>query len=159
MKPGHPISKTERVLLLSFSFMVFAIFAAAIFAEEVQIYRASLANEFAQLSGRFMTPTVPMFHLITFLIFLALFRTKEFIISISLTVVYLVLLLFSIWERLDGGGALGGENFYTNRWLELSMKTNHYDYLAAFAIIVLFVWQATILWRKYLSARGATELT
>ncbi len=73
--------------------------------------------------------------------------------------VYLVVLLISVWVRLDGKGLFGGSfDGFTDPWLELWMKTSHIDYFAAVVIVILLTWQASILWRIYRTHGGKTGL-
>lgn len=169
MKQEYSISRIERSLIISFGFLVFALFATGIFAEAVQSYNESVVrhqNELAEragariisFSGGGAMPTIPLFHLITFPIFLMLFNARKFIVSISLTTVYLVWLLISVWVRLDGEGLFGSIESFTDPWLELWMKTSHLDYLAAVVVVVLLPWQASILWRIYRTRGGTAGL-
>lgn len=151
------ISTKELTLILIFSFLAFAFFAAAIGADVVASHESAAekaVREFSSISvGCRLCDRdfVAGFNLITFFIFLALIRPKRFIVSTALTFIYGALLVVSIYLRLDGTGALGGVDFYTDPWVEFINKTDVYDYVASFVIVVLLGWQSSIVWRIYRS--------
>ena len=169
MNTKDSISKLERVLLLAFTSLAFAFFALGIFAEAAQSYNDSVVrhqNELARQAGvkniisfasHGFDHSIPLFNLITFFIFLALIRPGRYIISMALTVLYLVFLVVSVAIRLDGRGALGSENFFTDPWVEFWLKTGFHDHFAAVVIVILLVWQGSILWRVYLAGSRNME--
>ena len=158
-------SKFERVLILAFTFVAFALFATTIAAEAIQSYNDSVVihhNKIARQAGvkniiEFSADgfnyRAPLFNLITFPILLALIKPKRYVISTGLTVLYLVFLIISVTDRLDGRDAFGSDGFFTDPWLELWMKTSINDYFTAFVIAVLLIWQGSILCRVYRNSR------
>ena len=74
-------------------------------------------------------------------------------LSFALTLLYLGLLIVTIASRLDGRGLFGSENFFTDPWIELSVKTSPDDHIAAIVIAVLLIWQGSILFRTILYNR------
>ncbi len=163
-------SQIERVLILAFAFVAFALFALNIAGEAIESYNDSVVrhhNKIARQAGvkniiEFSADgfnyQAPLFNLITFPILLALIKPRRYIISTGLTVLYLVFLIISVTDRLDGRGALGSDGFFTDPWHELWMKTSINDYFAAFVIAVLLMWQGSILWRVYRNSRGNLAL-
>ena len=159
MRAETGISKKERITLLVFAFLAFSFFAFFIWDRAIDSYNNSVVQEQnerrAQAGGRpaisfsvdDFRPLPGGFNLLTLFIFLALIRPKKFIVSTSLTILYGVLLLISLFIRLDGEGALGGKDFYSDPFVELFHKTNIFDYAAGFFILVLLTWQISILWR------------
>ncbi len=152
----NSISKAERILLLSFSFAALAFFALGISAEVTQVYNNSVAEhqkELARQAGAENIPSfsvdhgpyhsIPLMNLILLPIFLSLLRARSYILSTSLTALLGVFLTLSIASRLDSG-QLG-----TDPWHEIWINTMIYDYLAAFVIAVLLIWQCSILWRVF----------
>jgi hypothetical protein len=156
----YSISKLERGLIIAFGLLAISYFATGIFAEGIHSYNESVVQyqnglarqagvkniiSFAACGG--FDYSIPLFHLITFPIFLTLIRTRTYIVSTTFTVLYLTLLIVSISIRLDGRGSLGSENFFTNPLLELWTKTSIHDYFSAFVTVVLLFWQGCVLWR------------
>ena len=81
MKGKYSISKLERILILSFTFVALALFAAGIFGEALQSYNYTVVEHQKELarkadvnimsfSGGGPLFTIPLFHLILSFIFL-----------------------------------------------------------------------------------------
>ena len=163
--PNYSISKTERVLLLAFASCAFLYFAVEISAEAIDSYNQSVeqyqkdlarqagAKNIISFAVHGFFYRIPLFHLLTLPILLGLIRSKRYVLSSALTLLYLGLLIVAIMVRLDGRGLYGSENFFTDPWVELSVKTSFNDHFAAFVVAVLIIWQGSILFRAFLRDR------
>ncbi len=167
----YSISKRERFLLLSFSFVAFALFAVGIFSEAIQAYNFSVIEHQRELARRSgakdiisfaacggLDYGIALFNLMVLPVFLSLIRPGKYVLSTVLTLLYATVLTLSVLSRLDGRGGLGSENFFTDPWYELWMKTSIDDYFAGFVIAVLLIWQGSILLRFLLGNRWSLNL-
>ena len=148
MQANKYISKREHKLLLlvtflSFSF-VFTVFACQVF----QTYYDFIVNISPQFSGGAGAFRVPGLHLLTLFIFIALLKTKRFLLPSFLTVLYTFVFIYGLSVRYKAG-QLGGEEFSPKvAFLDQVFRAaNSFDYLAAFFISILLFWQISILLR------------
>lgn len=149
MKANKYISKREHKSLMLFAFIVFIfvlLFISLSFIEEVTNQPNAMPN--VKLSGDNGLMIFPLFRLITFFIFLAILKTKRFLLSFLLTIFYTFLFIYGLSARFKGG-QLGGEEFSPkiDLHLEIYFAANGYDYFAAFFISILLFWQISILLR------------
>ncbi len=149
MKANNYISKREHNLLTTFAFTVFVcliLFISLSLIEEVISQPNAMPK--VKLSGDNGLMIFPPFHLITFFIFLAILKTKRFLLSFLLTIFYAFIFIYGLSARFKGG-QLGGEEFSpkVDLHLEIYYAANGYDYFAAFFISILLFWQISILLR------------
>ena len=150
MKANKYVSKSEHFALLTVAFIAFII-VLSIFAWQAS---AAYDNFFAERASRirfsgsaneFQTPP---FHLLTLFIFVAILKTKRFLLSAFLTVLYAVVFIYGLSAGYDGG-RLGGEEFSPKvDFLDKVYRAAFdFDYVAALFISILLFWQISILLR------------
>ncbi len=103
---------------------------------------------------------VPLLHCLTFFIFVALLKTKRFILPSFLTIFYAVVFIYGLSARYDGS-RLGGEEFSPKvDFLDKVYRAaTDFDYLAALFISILLFWQISILLRMLIkTSQRKTEL-
>ncbi len=161
MKANQFISKTERKLLLIFAFLFFSFILITFVTNSINSYNYSIIEQQNDLESfpsnqsklrfsSFQTGThqIPGLHFLTILIFVALYKSKKFLISSLLTIFYVIVSIYGLALRFDGG-RLGGEEFsskvdFLNK---LYYEANSFDYFAALFISILLFWQISILLR------------
>jgi len=163
MKSNKYISKTERLLLIAFSFIAFG-FIFLVAADEVtRSYNYSVREEQQELQSqaggppniRFSGSGVPHIaaghHLLTLFIFIALIVTKRFLLPSILTVFYAVVFIYGLSIRYDEG-RYGGEDFSpkVDFFDQIYQAADYFDYIAAFFISILLFWQIAILLRIFI---------
>ena len=153
---ANPISNFERSLLLIFTFLGFLFFATAIIEPAIREYNYSVyveQNRLIHEANNEKGPsfsisvsgwTVPGFHLISFFILISIIRTKKYIVSFSLTTIYLLFFVYGIYLR--------NEFFFLSSLIDGIYKTSqslrHFDYIGVFFISTLLFWQFSILLRS-----------
>lgn len=144
MKANNYISKKEHKLLLIVAFTAL-VFVLSIFTSEL-IRIHNLSN--SPFSGSIGANTMPGLHFLTFFIFIALFKTKRFLLSSFLTIFYANVFIYGLSARYYAK-LLGGEEFSpkVDFFDRLYREANSFDYLAAFFISILLFWQILILLR------------
>jgi len=161
MKQPKNISSKERTLLAIFAFFAFSFFAVFTTADVISSHNYAIANEQEDLAAEAslqprisfsVDSVVPvsaaLFNFLLLPIFFALLRTRKFIVSTVLTVLYCAFFVLSMILKVDGRGLLGGS--YppdVGVFEELYRKTYFFDYATAVFVVVLLVWQFTILLR------------
>jgi hypothetical protein len=160
MKANNYISKREHKLLLIFAFAA-VIYVLSTFSWEVaKTYNHSVVEEQQEIrsradgkfglrfSGGIGANTMPGLHFLTLFIFIALLKTKRFLLSSFLTIFYAVVFIYGLSVRYYGS-LLGGEEFSPKGsfFERLYREANSFDYLAALFISILLFWQISILLR------------
>lgn len=154
------ISKREHKLLTAFAFVVFGFVLLFISLSIIQDYNYSVSETQKELmsqanaqsnikfSGGNGLTFFPLFHLLTFFIFVAVFKTKRFLLPLLLTILYTFLFIYGLSARFKGS-QLGGEEFSPKVDLhrQLYYAADGYDYFAALFILILLFWQISILLR------------
>ncbi|MBA4121053.1 MAG: hypothetical protein H0X72_01135 [Acidobacteria bacterium] len=156
MKANNLISKNEHKLLLIVSFIAF-LFVLSIFTLQViKDYNYSVSEKQQEIknqvsgkpSPRFSSSagghTIPGLHFLTLFIFLALLKTKKFLLSSLLTVFYVFCIIYGLWLNISQFD----EHITKVSFVEqLSLVANTFDYLGFFLASVLLFWQISILLR------------
>ncbi len=173
MKANNYISKREYKSLLIVSFTAF-VFALSIFSlQGIKDYNDAISKEQNKLERLANTEPiisfavcggidyrVPFLHFLTLFIFVALLKTKRFILSSFLTIFYAVVFIYGLSTRYDGS-RLGGEEFSPKvDFLDKVYRAaTDFDYLAALFISILLFWQISILLRMLIKTlQRKTEL-
>ena len=161
MEANKYISKREHKFLLLVAFTSFVFALSIFFLQEIKDYNDAISKEqnklerlanneqiisFSACGG--MDYRVPFLHSLTLFIFVALLKTKRFLLSSFLTVFYAVVFIYGLSARYDGA-RLGGEEFSPKvDFIEKVYRaTTDFDYLAALFISILLFWQISILLR------------
>lgn len=161
MKPNKYVSKREHKLLLTVAFTSF-VFVLIIFSlQQIKDYNDAVSKEQSELERISNNKPVisfaacgaidyriPLLHFFTRFIFIALLKTKRYLLPLFLTVFYAVVFVYGLSMRYDGA-RLGGEEFSPKvEFLDKVYRAaTDYDYLAAFFISILLFWQISILLR------------
>ncbi|HLM59383.1 MAG TPA: hypothetical protein VK308_01140 [Pyrinomonadaceae bacterium] len=161
MKANKYISKREHRIIIIVAFAAF-VFAFSIFSiQTIKDYNNAILEEqhklnrlanntqsisFTACGG--MDYRVPFLHFLTLFIFLALYKTKRFLLPSFLTVFYAAVFIYGLSARYDGA-RLGGEEFSPKvDFLDkVCRAATDFDYLAALFISILLFWQISILLR------------
>ncbi len=172
MKANNYISKKEHRLLLIVAFLAF-VFVASTFCwdiirdynyfvskEQQSLEHLANYNRVGGISGSSQITVMPLLHFLTLFIFLALLKTKKFLLPLFLTVFYATVFIYglsaSYYESL-----LGGEEFSpkVDFFTRVYRVADGSDYLAAFFISILLFWQISILLRMLIKTlQRKTEL-
>lgn len=159
MRASNIISQKEHYAYLVFSFLIATLIALIITTDLIISYNGLVEQSQKILqsnagdqkvilfSGHGYYFTVGGFNLITFFIFLSLIRPRRYIASTFFIFSYAAMYTYAIHSRLDGEGAYGGKDFFTDKWYELYIKTDLFDYMIAVIIITFITWQLSIIWR------------
>lgn len=154
------ISKLEVKLIRIFAFLLFVIVVFFIslsivneynyFVSETQNDLLNQANAESNIrfSGGSGIIFFPLFHIFNFFIFIAIYKTKRFLLPFLLTIFYTIIFIYGLSARFKAG-QLGGEEFSPKVELhkQLFYAANSYDYFVAAFILILLFWQITILLR------------
>ncbi len=160
MKANKYISKREHKFLLIVAFTSF-VFASSIFSlQGIKDYNDAISKEqnkleqlannepilsFSACGG--MDYRIPFLHFLTLFIFVALLKTKRFLLSSFLTFFYAVVFIYGLSARYNGG-RLGEEFSPKVDFLDqVHRAATDFDYLAALFISILHLWQISILLR------------
>jgi hypothetical protein len=103
---------------------------------------------------------MPLFHFLTLFIFIAVRKTKRFLLSLFLTVFYAFLFIYGLSARYNAG-RLGGEEFSPKvAFLDQVYRgADNIDCIAAVFISILLFWQISILLRMLIKTlQRITEL-
>lgn len=160
MKANKYISKTENILLLIFAFLVFGFVLSVFTSQVISSYNYSISEEQSELKSQadgkphprfsgFNGPNViPGLHLLTLFIFIALLKTKKFLLSSFLTVFYAIVFIYGLSARFNGR-RLGGEEFSpkVDFLKQLYLEADSFDYLVFLFVSILLFWQFSILLR------------
>lgn len=172
MKANSYISKKEQKLLLLVAFIVFVFVALAFSYDIIKDYNYFVDKEQQRLeylanynreggiSGSHSTAVIPALHFLTLFIFLALLKTKRFLLSSFLTVFYAIVFIYGLSARYNGS-RLGGEEFSPKVDFldQVHRAANSFDYFAALFISILLFWQISILFRMLIKTlQRKTEL-
>lgn len=160
MKAHGYVSKKEHKLLLVLCF-IYLIFVSSIVSfqivedynyavseRQMDLKNQAIGEQTPQFSNDSIDQRFPGLHLLTLFIFLALFKTRKFIISSFLTTFYGVVFVCGLYGKYKFG-FLGGEDFAPkfDTFDRIYRMANGFEYLAAFFISILFFWQISILLR------------
>jgi hypothetical protein len=168
MKANNYISKKEHILLLIFAFTAFGFVLSVITPQVISIYNYSVSEEQRELksqaddkpnprfSGSQSPNIMPLFHFLSFFIFIALLKTKRFLLSSFLTIFYVFCIVYGLSLRFESSMFGGLEISFIK---QIRFVAHNYDYLAfSFALILLF-WQISILLRMLIKTlQRKTEL-
>ena len=122
MTANNYISKREHKWLTTFAFIVFLFVLLFISLSIINEYNYSVTELLKELTSQAnATPKIsfsggngltffPLFHLLTFFIFLAILKTKRFLLSFLLTIFYTFIFIYGLSARFKGR-QLGGEKF------------------------------------------------
>lgn len=160
MKANSYISKREHKLLTTFAFVVFIFVLLFISLSIIYDYNYSVSETQKELqsqanakprikfSGGNGLTFFPLFHLLTFFIFVALLKTRRFLPPFLLTIFYIFIFIYGLSARFKGR-QLGGEEFSPKVDLhkQLYYAADGYDHFAALFILILLFWQISILLR------------
>ncbi|MBA3334382.1 MAG: hypothetical protein H0T08_02105 [Acidobacteria bacterium] len=158
MKANNYISKTEHKLLLTVAFTAFIFVLTIITLQVVVSYNYSVSNN--RFSGTNDTIKIPLFHFLTLFIFIALLKTKRFLLPLFLTVFYAFVFIYGLSVRYNAG-RVGGEEFSPKvAFLDQVYRgADNFDYIAAVFISILLFWQISILLRMLIKTlQRKTEL-
>ncbi len=172
MKANNYISIREHKLLLIIAFIAFVFIASTFCWDIIKYYNYSISEEQQSLeylanynrvggiSGSSPITVMPLLHFFTLFIFLALLKTKKFLLPLFLTVLYATVFIYGLSVRYYAG-LLGGEEFSPKvDFLDRVYRSaNGSDYLAAVFISILLFWQISILLRMLIKTlQRKTEL-
>lgn len=160
MKPNNYISKREYKILLSFTFSIFVFVLLVFTTQSIKAYNCEVAQDQQQLKnkaegssssrqscadGAFFAPGL---HLLTFFIFISLFKTKRVLLSSFLTIFYAFIFINYLSVSFYAN-FLGGEEFSpkVGFFHRVYQAANSFDWIAAFFISILLFWQISILLR------------
>jgi hypothetical protein len=136
------ILQKEHLALLIFAFAAFVFVLSGFASEFIKSHNTS-----GSLFPYY--PTYPAgLHFLTFFIFIALLKTKRYLLPLFLTVFYAVVFVYGLSMRYDGA-RLGGEEFSPKvDFLDKVYRAaTDYDYIVALFISILLFWQISILLR------------
>jgi len=144
------ISTKERKLLLGFATLVLALFFTEVAFE---IYHYAIKPTPVPGGISFSAHDYPKklagLHLMTPIVFVALIFARKFIVSTILTGVYGLVLSASYFVRLNGESLYGQEGFFDDRkLLEFYVKSHEFDFFACLFILIVLIWQISILIRE-----------
>jgi hypothetical protein len=140
MKQPSPASKMERyILLLLVSVLLVGLLVAIGFEIAEQLRLRAYRSQFPNVSLGGTRQSLAGLNLLTIPLFLAVVFARRYIVSTALTLLYLGMLAFGMYLRLDGRGDLGGEGFYQNYFTEFIAKSHWFEFLlpAVLAVIVM----------------------
>ncbi len=168
MKANNYISKKEHRWLSFIAFVAFLFFSICFITQEIKTYNISVAENQQRLereangsSSSLQNNDNPVteLHFLTFIIFLSLLKTRRFIIPFSLTIFYAVTLIYSLPANFDAKW-LGGEEFPSRLsfFRKLFIEANIYDYSAFGFILILLIWQISILFRIFKNQKSKNIL-
>ncbi len=105
-------------------------------------------NQEGGFSGSGSTVAIPLLHFLTLFIFIALLKTKKFLLSSFLTIFYAVVFIYGLSASYNAS-QLGGEEFSPKvAFLDQVYRgADNFDYFAAVFISILLFWQISILLR------------
>jgi hypothetical protein len=160
MKANKYISQKEHKSLLIIAFISFIFVALTFCYGIIKDYNYSVYKQHQKLghlasynreggiSGSSPRLIMPALHLLTLFIFIALLKTRRFLLSSFLTVFYAIVFIYGL-SALYNGSRLGGEEFSpkVDFFDQVYFAANGFDYLAAFFISILLFWQISILLR------------
>lgn len=143
MKTNNYISEREYKLLLITSFASF-LFVASIFVLHA-VQNINCTN--SGFSGCHRKIVMPGLHIFTLFIFFALLKTKRFLLSSSLNLLYAVFFIFGLYTRF--GLPLLEEDFVpeVSFFARIYRAAEYFDYLSGLFISILLFWQISILLR------------
>lgn len=158
MKAINYISRKEYNLLLIVTFTAFLIVGTIFAWQAVKDYNYSIYHEQISLlhQANYGRPggfpygqdlyVLPGLHFLTLFIFIALLKTKKFLIPLLLTVFYLFTILYGLSARYESN-ILASPSIHLNLYKEIYLIANIYDFTAFFFAVILLFWQISILLR------------
>ncbi len=159
MRANEYVSKREHKLLLIVAFTAFVFVTLFFCWNIIKNYNYSVYYELQRLEylanynreGGMSIPSrkvVPLLHLLTLFIFLALLKTKKFLLPLFLTVFYAIVFIYGLsvgyYESLLGGEEFSPKVGFFDR---VYCIADGFDYLAFLFISILLFWQISILLR------------
>ncbi len=170
MKANNYISKREHKLLLIVAFTA-SLFVLSIFTlQVVKDYNYSVSEEQLEIqyqatgergihfSSSNSEYTIPGLHFLTLFIFLALLKTKKFLLPSLLTVFYVLCIIYSLFLRFNIS-KFDGHITKVSFVEQLYLVANTFDCSAFFLASILLFWQISILLRMLIKTlQRKTEL-
>jgi hypothetical protein len=147
MKANEYISKQEHKFLLIFAFTIF-VFAFSVFSTElIEDYNRAIPETQFEFSNCGIFYSFPPAYLSSIFILFALLLTKRFLLSLLLTLSYILLIVYAIYVRFETfADSLFGElSFGFIEQMEIVVY--YYDYVIFTLTLILLFWQISILLR------------
>ena len=139
------ISRTERVVILVLASALLASLVIAVgFEIEEYVRMSDFHARYPYLAVDYPRRSVTAVAFLAIPVFLAVVFARKYIVSGSLTVLFSVLIGIGLYFQLDGTGALGGEGFYMDVWVEFWAKTHWVEWLAYLSLGGLLLWHLRI---------------
>lgn len=171
MRANDYISNREHKLLLVVAFISFIFVALtfcygiakdynySVYKQQQRVEHLASYNREGGISGSNPRIIMPGLHFFTLFIFIALLKTKRFLLSSFLTVFYAIVFIYGL-SAIYNGGRLGGEEFSpkVDFFDQVYLAANGFDYLAAFFISILLFWQISILLRMLIKTLQRTNV-
>lgn len=150
------ISLRERFLIFTFALLSTVYFVVVISADVFT--RSYPKPNPSNLVAHDLQSSPAGLNLLIVFILISLIRPGKFIVSSCLTMFYAILYFFAVFWRLDSTSSYGYVGFYTDPFVEIHAKISNYDYVAIFVILVLMVWQMSIIWRLFFRSHPDLKL-
>ena len=170
MKANNYISHKEHKLLLIFAFTSFAFVLSIITWQSVKDYNYSVSKYQQKLKTKAndeigtgiavdgIETRLPLIHLLTALIFIALLKTKRFLLPLLLTVFYGLIFIYGLSLGYEDS-ILASPNINISSVEKIYLIADFFDYLAFFFVSILLFWQISILLRMLIKTlQRKTEL-
>jgi hypothetical protein len=144
------ISRTERVviLLLASGLLVSLLINLGLTIED-HFRMSEFHARYPNWAVDYPRQSVAALHFLALPVFLAVVFARKYFVSGFLTLAFSMLLLFGLYLKLDGTGALGGEGFYKDVWEEFLAKTYWFEWLANLSLVGLVVWHLKIFTEQF----------
>lgn len=153
------VSRTGRVVVL---FLASALLVSLLInvGDTIRQYFQirDLQARYPYLSLDFPQRSVAALHFLAIPVFLAIVFARKYVISGLLTLLFSVLVVFGMYLELDGTGALGGEGFYTDVWIEFWAKTDWIEWVASISLGCLLLWHIWFFARQFRRVEIPTTL-
>lgn len=174
MKANKYISKKEHILLILFAFMFFTLVSSVLILDIIHSYNHSVLEEqrtlksvtkgepIIRFSGnRAPDLLIPGIHILSLFVFLIVFKSSRFLASLFLTLFYAAFFIYGLAARYDGSLLRGVEISPQVSFAEKLYRGSYpFDYLAAFFISILLLWQVSIVFRIFRKfVQGKNRLT
>jgi hypothetical protein len=174
MKANKYISKKEHILLILVALLFFTFVSSVLILDIIHSYNHSVLEEQRTLKGltngepiirfsgnRAPDLLMPGIHILSLVLFVVVFKSSRFFASLFLTLFYAAFFIYGLAARYDGS-LLGGVEFSPQVSFAEKLYREFYpfDYLAAFFISILFLWQVSIVFRIFRKfVQGKNQLT
>ena len=153
------ISRTERVLVLVLaSGLLVSLLINVGLTIQDHLRMSDLHGRFPQLAVDYPRQSVGALHFLAIPVLLAVVFARKYLASGLLTLLFVALIIFGLYLKLDGTGALEGEGFYSDVWVEFWAKTYWFEWLGYLSVFGLVLWHIRILTRQYRSVEIQNDL-